>query len=288
MTNHTDPITLLEQIYDHAEGVLAEIGPDQYELSTPCTEWNVHELVNHVIGGVHFMASAVAGDDAARPAIRPDFTGSKQPAKEFRVAGGSFAGRVARRWRARRHGQPRPDRAARPGRAGDQPGRHPHPLVGPSRGDRRRSLDRPGARGGGARRRPDDHVRRDCAATGSHPQCRLRTMRRPTTAWPRSSAVSRHDRDRPVPGGMVAVQEPVLLPWRYRTPIGWRAEKRGHHVKYMLMFCDRPHDDHDDYDDGLVAKYVALQQEAERNGTFVTGAPLQGAEQRCTSPDRRG
>ena len=49
-------------------------------------------------------------------------------------------------------------------------------------------------------------------------------------------------------------------------------------MKYMLMFCDRPHDDQDDYDDGLVAKYVALQQEAERNGTFVTGAPLQGAD----------
>ena len=46
-------------------------------------------------------------------------------------------------------------------------------------------------------------------------------------------------------------------------------------MKYMLMFCDRPHDS--DFDDGLVAKYVALQEEAERNGTFVTGAPLQGA-----------
>ena len=61
MTNHTDPVTLLEQIYDHTESVLAEIGPDQYELPTPCTEWNVRELVNHVIGSVHFMASAVGG-----------------------------------------------------------------------------------------------------------------------------------------------------------------------------------------------------------------------------------
>ena len=48
-------------------------------------------------------------------------------------------------------------------------------------------------------------------------------------------------------------------------------------MKYMLMFCDRPHDDLDDFDDGLVEKYVALQQEAERDGSFVTGAPLQGA-----------
>ena len=47
MTNHTDPVALLEQVYDHAEGVLAEIGPDHHELPTPCTEWNVHELANH-------------------------------------------------------------------------------------------------------------------------------------------------------------------------------------------------------------------------------------------------
>jgi uncharacterized protein (TIGR03086 family) len=95
MTNQPDPVTLLEQIYDHTERVLAEIGPDQYELPTPCTEWNVRELVNHVIGSVHFMASAVAGD--APPAgDPPDFTGSKQPAREFRAA----ADRSLAVWRA--------------------------------------------------------------------------------------------------------------------------------------------------------------------------------------------
>ena len=65
----------------------------------------------------------------------------------------------------------------------------------------------------------------ETAVTGSHPQCRSPTMRRPTTASQRSSAVSRHDRDRPVPGGMAAVREPVLLPWRYRTPIGRSAPR---------------------------------------------------------------
>ena len=82
MTNHTDPVALLEQVYDHAEGVLAEIGPDHHELPTPCAEWNVHELVNHLIGGVHFIASAVAGDEpsAGDP---PDFAASQDVAKEF-------------------------------------------------------------------------------------------------------------------------------------------------------------------------------------------------------------
>ena len=57
-------------------------------------------------------------------------------------------------------------------------------------------------------------------------------------------------------------------------------------MKYMLMFCDRPHDDLDDFDDGLVAKYVALQQEAERNGRFVPVRPCNqpGAEHGSGSP----
>ena len=85
MTNQPDPVTLLEQIYQHTEGVLAEIGPEQYELPTPCTEWDVRELVNHVIGSVHFMASAVAGE-ASPAGDPPDFTAAREPAKEFRVA----------------------------------------------------------------------------------------------------------------------------------------------------------------------------------------------------------
>ena len=109
----------------------------------------------------------------------------------------------------------------------------------------------------------------------------------PTTVSLRSSAVSRHDGDRSISSRLVVSRESVLLPWRSREPIGPRAEKRGHHVKYMLMFCDRPHDDQDDYDDGLVAKYVALQEEAERNGTFVTEATTQAACATSTVPSRR-
>jgi uncharacterized protein (TIGR03086 family) len=85
MTNLTDPVALLEQAYDHAEGVLAEIGPDHHELPTPCTEWNVHDLVNHMIGSVHFMASVVAGDEPSA-GDAPDFAASQEPAKEFRMA----------------------------------------------------------------------------------------------------------------------------------------------------------------------------------------------------------
>ena len=91
-------------------------------------------------------------------------------------------------------------------------------------------------------------------------------MRRLTTVWPPSWDVSRHENGRPLPSSLeIWIGEPISL----------LAENRGIPVKYMLMFCDRPHDS--EFDDGLVGKYLALQEEAERNGTFVTGAPLQGA-----------
>jgi len=100
MTNQPDPVTLLEQIYDHTEKVLAQIGPDQYELPTPCTDWNVREVVNHMIGAIHFMASTVAGEEPAA-GDPPDFTASQrpaeeQPAREFRAA----ADRSLAVWRA--------------------------------------------------------------------------------------------------------------------------------------------------------------------------------------------
>ena len=85
MTTQPEPVTLLDQIYQHTEGVLAEIGAEQYELPTPCTEWNLRELVNHMIGSVHFMASAVAGEDLPE-GDAPDFTAAQEPAKEFRAA----------------------------------------------------------------------------------------------------------------------------------------------------------------------------------------------------------
>ena len=85
MTNQPDPVALLGQIYDHTENVLAKISPEHYELPTPCTEWNVRELVNHMIGSVHFMASTVAGE--AMPAgDPPDFTAGNDAVGEFRLA----------------------------------------------------------------------------------------------------------------------------------------------------------------------------------------------------------
>ncbi len=40
---------------------VASIGPDQWELPTPCDEWDVRELVNHVIVGNLWAAELASG-----------------------------------------------------------------------------------------------------------------------------------------------------------------------------------------------------------------------------------
>ncbi|MFE1886711.1 TIGR03086 family metal-binding protein [Streptomyces diastatochromogenes] len=61
---------VLEQ-FDQAatalEGVLAGIKPLQLDDPTPCPEWSVRELVNHVVGGNLMFAGIVSGNGPAAP-----------------------------------------------------------------------------------------------------------------------------------------------------------------------------------------------------------------------------
>lgn len=66
-------IDTLSKVYGHTADVIATVGPDDLDRPTPCTEWNVRELLNHTIGVVHGIAGGVRGD--APPAgDAPDFT----------------------------------------------------------------------------------------------------------------------------------------------------------------------------------------------------------------------
>ena len=38
----------LERAFGVARGVVANVTPDQYELSTPCASWDVRRLVTHI------------------------------------------------------------------------------------------------------------------------------------------------------------------------------------------------------------------------------------------------
>jgi uncharacterized protein (TIGR03086 family) len=45
-----------------ASNVIARVRPDQFEHATPCTEWDVRALINHVVGGNLRFAAMVAGE----------------------------------------------------------------------------------------------------------------------------------------------------------------------------------------------------------------------------------
>jgi uncharacterized protein (TIGR03086 family) len=61
----------LEQAIASTRAVLAEIKPDQLGDATPCASWKVSDIINHIVGGQFYFASAVNGETSEGEA--PDF-----------------------------------------------------------------------------------------------------------------------------------------------------------------------------------------------------------------------
>ena len=60
-----DPLALHRQALDVAQHVVDGIDRSQFELPTPCDEWNVRQVLEHIIGGNRRVAGnpAVEGED---------------------------------------------------------------------------------------------------------------------------------------------------------------------------------------------------------------------------------
>lgn len=58
---------------------------DQLANATPCAQWTVRDLINHVVGGGHLFAAAFRGDEIAMPAEMPDLVGDN-PAQAFKAS----------------------------------------------------------------------------------------------------------------------------------------------------------------------------------------------------------
>lgn len=52
---------LLEQGLEQTGRVVAGVKPEQYSAPTPCAEWDVRAVLDHIIGGNHFFAAAASG-----------------------------------------------------------------------------------------------------------------------------------------------------------------------------------------------------------------------------------
>ncbi len=66
-----DATTAMQETHAIVNGLMAGLTPEHRDMATPCSEWNVHELVEHMVHGGHAMAGALEG--AEPPDETPDF-----------------------------------------------------------------------------------------------------------------------------------------------------------------------------------------------------------------------
>jgi uncharacterized protein (TIGR03086 family) len=57
-----DPAAQLEEALELAGRLVSGVKPDQWELPTPCTEWNVRQLVDHLVLGQQLFARVLRGE----------------------------------------------------------------------------------------------------------------------------------------------------------------------------------------------------------------------------------
>jgi uncharacterized protein (TIGR03086 family) len=63
----SDPVTLYRAATDRAVAVAEAIRADQLASPTPCTEWTVQQLIDHLVGGTAYLLSAAQNRAPAQP-----------------------------------------------------------------------------------------------------------------------------------------------------------------------------------------------------------------------------
>jgi len=94
-----NPTDVLAQSQDVARGVLANVTPDQLDLDTPCQEWKVSQLIDHLVGGQHWARSGLQGvemADTGEGSAQGDFVAVFDQAAKDNLAAFSEDGALAR------------------------------------------------------------------------------------------------------------------------------------------------------------------------------------------------
>src|SRR5262249_50699209 len=89
-----DSLALLARALSQTRAIISQIRPDQENLPTPCTEWDVRALANHtVFDALAFTASVCGGE---RPSTDADLIGTN-----WTDAYGTASDRLLAAWRQR-------------------------------------------------------------------------------------------------------------------------------------------------------------------------------------------
>lgn len=73
-------VETLDETFQHAQQVVAGVRVEQYGDPTPCSDWTVHELLEHMIGAVAALGAGAAGRQPEQFALGSD------PAEQFQAA----------------------------------------------------------------------------------------------------------------------------------------------------------------------------------------------------------
>src|SRR5687768_7144561 len=77
-----DDLELLERVLDKTGSIVEGVTPDQYDQATPCADYDVRALVNHITGWVQsFAAGANGGRYEGDPSA---YVAGENPGAEFR------------------------------------------------------------------------------------------------------------------------------------------------------------------------------------------------------------
>src|SRR5262245_11871405 len=72
-TGLQDSVILFERAASRAAALAATVTDDQLDLATPCTEWTVADLVEHMVGGTGYLLGALGVDSAPTTAARSEY-----------------------------------------------------------------------------------------------------------------------------------------------------------------------------------------------------------------------
>jgi uncharacterized protein (TIGR03086 family) len=57
-----DPVVLFERATVRAATVMAAVSTGQLDGPTPCADWDVQQLIDHIVGGTDYLLAALAGE----------------------------------------------------------------------------------------------------------------------------------------------------------------------------------------------------------------------------------
>ncbi|TQM37137.1 TIGR03086 family metal-binding protein [Pseudonocardia cypriaca] len=71
--NDTDPVRLFQRATARASTIMDAVAPEQRTGATPCSEWSVQQLIDHMTGSTDYLLAAVAGEPpSVRRGATPD------------------------------------------------------------------------------------------------------------------------------------------------------------------------------------------------------------------------